>query len=47
MDVLFAETAVNYNWVNIMKIIKDDPLDFYKRGGWEFIQPGKVLTFQL
>lgn len=42
MDILFAESAVNYNWTNIMKTIKQDPIGFYEMGGWSYLQPGNV-----
>lgn len=42
MDLLYAETAVNYNWTNIMKTIKDDSIGFYEMGGWSYLQPGEV-----
>lgn len=40
--MLFAETAVNYNWPNIMKTINEDPVGFYEMGGWSYLQPGQV-----
>ena len=44
MDMLFAETAVNYNWPNIMKTINEDPVGFYEMGGWSYLQPGQVCV---
>lgn len=40
MDVLFAESTVNYNWTNIMKTVIEDPVGFYEMGGWSYLQPG-------
>jgi Xaa-Pro aminopeptidase len=42
MDVLFAESTVNFNWTNIMKTVIDDPVGFYEMGGWSYLQPGGV-----
>lgn len=39
MDVLFAESTVNYNWTNIMKTVNEDPIGFYEMGGWSYLQP--------
>jgi nucleosome binding factor SPN SPT16 subunit len=38
MDVAFTEGPVNLNWNAIMKTIKDDPAEFFKSGGWQFLQ---------
>ena len=38
MDVLFAESTVNFNWTNIMKTVVDDPVGFYDMGGWSYLQ---------
>ncbi len=40
VDVLFAESTVNFNWTNIMKTVIDDPVGFYEMGGWSYLQPG-------
>lgn len=40
MDVLYAESTVNYNWTNIMKTVVEDPVGFYEMGGWSYLQPG-------
>jgi nucleosome binding factor SPN SPT16 subunit len=47
MDILYAETAVNYNWPNIMKTISEDPVGFYEMGGWSYLQPGQVHALLL
>ena len=39
VDVLFAESTVNYNWTNIMKTVVEDPIGFYEMGGWSYLQP--------
>ena len=39
VDVLFAESKVNFNWTNIMKTVIEDPIGFYEMGGWNYIQP--------
>ena len=39
VDVLFAESKVNFNWTNIMKTVIEDPIGFYGMGGWNYIQP--------
>lgn len=39
VDVLFAESTVNYNWTNIMKTVVEDPVGFYEMGGWSYLQP--------
>jgi nucleosome binding factor SPN SPT16 subunit len=39
VDVLFAESTVNYNWTNIMKTVVEDPIGFYEMGGWGYLQP--------
>ena len=39
VDVLFAESTVNYNWTNIMKTVIEDPTGFYEMGGWSYLQP--------
>ena len=39
VDVLFAESTVNYNWTNIMKSVVEDPVGFYEMGGWSYLQP--------
>lgn len=39
VDVLFAESTVNYNWTNILKTVNDDPIGFYEMGGWSYLQP--------
>lgn len=38
-DVPFAESKINFNWSNVLKTIKEDPVDFYENGGWASLQP--------
>ncbi|GAA5828631.1 hypothetical protein JCM11251_000879 [Rhodosporidiobolus azoricus] len=38
VDIPFSEGPVNLNWQAIMKTVNDDPYDFYKEGGWSFLQ---------
>lgn len=35
-DLVYAESAVNLNWPNIMKSIRQDPASFIAKGGWEW-----------
>lgn len=37
MDIPFSEGPVNLSWPAIMKTVNDDPLDFFKEGGWSFL----------
>ena len=32
-----AEGPVNLNWGQIMKTINDNPLEFFRDGGWTFL----------
>ena len=34
MDVVYGETSVNLLWSNILKVINEDPVGFYRDGGW-------------
>ncbi|GAA5943636.1 hypothetical protein JCM10213_008931 [Rhodosporidiobolus nylandii] len=38
VDIPFTEGPVNLNWQAIMKTVNDDPYDFFKEGGWSFLQ---------
>ncbi|GAA5982684.1 hypothetical protein JCM11641_002335 [Rhodosporidiobolus odoratus] len=38
VDIPFSEGPVNLNWQAIMKTVNDDPYDFFKEGGWSFLQ---------
>ncbi|KAK4702875.1 FACT complex subunit SPT16, partial [Phenoliferia sp. Uapishka_3] len=38
VDIPFSEGPVNLNWSAIIGTIKEDPLDFFKEGGWGFLQ---------
>ncbi|KAI8089405.1 FACT complex subunit-domain-containing protein [Halteromyces radiatus] len=39
VDVAFTEGPVNLNWSMIMKTVNDNPADFFKNGGWNFLSP--------
>jgi nucleosome binding factor SPN SPT16 subunit len=39
VDVPYAESKINFNWTNVLKTIKEDPVDFYENGGWASLQP--------
>lgn len=41
VDIPFSEGPVNLNWAQIMKTVTDDPYEFYKEGGWDFLQSGE------
>ncbi|PLW13790.1 hypothetical protein PCANC_19533 [Puccinia coronata f. sp. avenae] len=36
-DIPFSEGPVNLNWSAIMKTVTDDPYEFFKEGGWSFL----------
>ncbi|POW03010.1 hypothetical protein PSHT_11849 [Puccinia striiformis] len=36
-DIPFSEGPVNLNWAAIMKTVTDDPYEFFKEGGWSFL----------
>lgn len=38
VDVVYAESNINFNWTNIMKTIQEDPVGFYEMGGWAALQ---------
>lgn len=38
VDVVFAESNINFNWTNILKTIQEDPVGFYEMGGWASMQ---------
>lgn len=38
VDIPFSEGPVNLNWQAIMKTVNDDPYEFFKEGGWTFLQ---------
>ncbi|GAA6024570.1 hypothetical protein JCM11491_002703 [Sporobolomyces phaffii] len=37
VDIPFSEGPVNLNWQAIMKTVNEDPHDFFKEGGWSFL----------
>ncbi|KAK4049693.1 FACT complex subunit spt16 [Microbotryomycetes sp. JL201] len=37
-DIPYSEGPVNLNWVAIMKTVNEDPYEFFKEGGWGFLQ---------
>ncbi|KAI8393680.1 FACT complex subunit-domain-containing protein [Radiomyces spectabilis] len=40
VEVAFTEGPVNLNWSMIMKTVNEDPAEFYKNGGWNFLGAG-------
>ncbi|KAG0173480.1 FACT complex subunit spt16 [Apophysomyces sp. BC1015] len=40
VEVAFTEGPVNLNWGMIMKTVNEDPAEFYKNGGWNFLGGG-------
>lgn len=40
VEVAFEEGPVNLNWSMIMKTVNEDPAEFYRNGGWNFLGPG-------
>ncbi|RKP16223.1 Rtt106-domain-containing protein, partial [Rozella allomycis CSF55] len=42
MDVAYAEAPVNFNWNNLLKVVKEDPIGFYEMGGWNFARGDDV-----
>ncbi|WAR64006.1 hypothetical protein PtB15_16B165 [Puccinia triticina] len=36
-DIPFSEGPVNLNWTAIMKTVTDDTYEFFKEGGWSFL----------
>ncbi|KAI9473599.1 MAG: FACT complex subunit-domain-containing protein [Benjaminiella poitrasii] len=40
VEVAFTEGPVNLNWSMIMKTVNDDPGEFYRNGGWNFLGVG-------
>lgn len=40
VDIPISEGPVNLSWGAIMKTINEDPYEFYKEGGWEFLTGG-------
>ncbi|KAI1787890.1 FACT complex subunit SPT16 [Ganoderma leucocontextum] len=37
VDIPLSEGPVNLNWGPIMKMVNDDPYDFFQQGGWGFL----------
>ncbi|KAM0682615.1 FACT complex subunit spt16 [Mitosporidium daphniae] len=37
-DIYTMTSTINFNWINVMKTIQDDPIGFYEMGGWSIIQ---------
>lgn len=44
MEVAFEEGPVNLNWSMIMKTVNEDPAEFYRNGGWNFLGPGSDVS---
>ncbi|KAI8148314.1 FACT complex subunit-domain-containing protein [Fennellomyces sp. T-0311] len=40
VEVAFTEGPVNLNWSMILKTVLNDPADFYRNGGWNFLGSG-------
>jgi len=38
VDICFSEGPVNLSWPQIMKTVNEDPVEFFKEGGWSFLQ---------
>jgi len=36
-NILFYETKINIIWKNILKVIQEDPKQFFEDGGWNFL----------
>ena len=45
VEVAFEEGPVNLNWSMIMKTVNEDPAEFYRNGGWNFLGPGSDVSF--
>jgi len=41
VDIPYSEGPVNLNWPQIMKTVTEDPYEFYREGGWDFLQSGE------
>ena len=37
-DVYYMTSNINFNWPNVLKTIREDPIGFYEMGGWKVIQ---------
>jgi nucleosome binding factor SPN SPT16 subunit len=37
-DIAFSEGQLNLNWTTIMKTVNDDSAEFFKEGGWSFLE---------
>ena len=37
-DIAFFEGPLNLNWTTIMKTVNEDPAQFFKDGGWKFLE---------
>jgi nucleosome binding factor SPN SPT16 subunit len=37
-DIAFSEGPLNLNWTTIMKTVNEDPVQFFKDGGWKFLE---------
>lgn len=44
VEVAFEEGPVNLNWSMIMKTVNEDPAEFYRNGGWNFLGPGSDVS---
>ena len=37
-DIAFSEGPLNLNWTTIMKTVNEDTAQFFKDGGWKFLE---------
>jgi len=37
-DIAFSEGQLNLNWTTIMKTVNDNPAEFFREGGWSFLE---------
>lgn len=42
MNICFSEGEINLNWLEIMKTINKDPVEFFESGGWSFLNNESV-----
>ncbi|OQV21600.1 FACT complex subunit spt16 [Hypsibius exemplaris] len=43
-DIYFTEGIQSLNWVKIMKTVGEDPKEFLREGGWQFLEPEDNAT---
>jgi nucleosome binding factor SPN SPT16 subunit len=48
VEVAYKEGPVNLNWGMIMKTVNEDPVEFFKNGGWNFLgQDSDVCKYSM